>query len=65
MLQFLLAFVDLLPVELYRKELINPQTASSPWEKDGEGFVMGEGAGGLVSSLLFYFLKLKRGGPFH
>ncbi len=57
--------MDLLPVELYRKELINPQTASSPWEKDGEGFVMGEGAGGLVSSLLFYFLKLKRGGPFH
>lgn len=65
MLQFLLAFVDLLPVELYRKELINPQTASSPWEKDGEGFVMGEGAGGLVSSLLFCFLKLKRVGPFH
>jgi hypothetical protein len=59
--------VDLLPtVELYHKEMINPQTASSPWEKDGEGFVMGEGAGGrLVSPLLFCFLKLKRVGPFH
>lgn len=32
----------------------DPQTASRPWDKDRDGFVMGEGAGVLVSSHCYH-----------
>ncbi|CAK9225707.1 unnamed protein product [Sphagnum troendelagicum] len=35
----------------------NPQTASRPWDKDREGFVLGEGAGVLIMESLEHALK--------